>query len=180
LVILTFLRFRFIVPWHKTGDIIVFMFQNWQYIYINKNIKTIMSSFVSRYGCKTCDMSYLTKSLVKHENMYFWYPTMMIFSSDTNVIDTYFYQWVFSHRVPVVKQVLFHLFAFKLYLKVYLSVLFLQGCVSVLWISMTYPLKFWQRYSPIYPNLICWQPLILFVINGTRLPFQGLCGKQLT
>ena len=24
------------VPWHKTCDIIVFMFQNWQYIYINK------------------------------------------------------------------------------------------------------------------------------------------------
>ena len=88
-----------------------------------------MSSFMSRYGCKTCDMSYLTKSLIKHENMYFWYPTMMMFSSDTNVIDTYFYQWVFSHRVPVVKQVVFHLFAFKLDLKVYLCVLFLQACV---------------------------------------------------
>ena len=86
---------------------------------------------------------------------------------------------IVSTRVPVVKQVLLHLFVFKYIWRFIYVFLFLQSCVFVLWISIAYRLKFWERYSPICPNLICWQPLIMSVITGTRLPFQVLSGQQL-
>ena len=86
---------------------------------------------------------------------------------------------IVSTRVPVVKHVLLHLFVFKYIWRFIYVFLFLQACVFVLWISIAYPLKFWERYSPICSNLICWQSLIMSVITGTRLPFQVLSGKQL-
>ena len=61
----------------------------------------------------------------------------------------------------MVKQDLLHLFAFKLYLNVYsCGFFFPQACVPVLWISITYPLNFWQSYS-----LILSQHDLLTTIN---------------
>jgi len=78
-------------------------------------------------------MSYLTVLLGKHENIFFFIPDIgeMLCSSLKKLINSYFYQWGFSPRVHVVKQVLLHLFAFKLYLKIYLCGFFFRRCVGL-------------------------------------------------
>ena len=55
----------------------------------------------------------------------------IIFSPLKKMINSYFDQWVFSPRGPLVKQALLYLFAFNLYLKVYVCASVLQASVAV-------------------------------------------------